>query len=64
MLVWGATCPDTFAPSYLAKATSGPGLVAASAEDRKRSKYSFLVRAHPPCGYQDLLPSPTVPGRP
>ena len=27
MLVWDVTCPDTFAPSYLAKATSGPGLV-------------------------------------
>ena len=35
MLVWDdVTCPDTFAPSYLAKASSGPGLVAASVEDR------------------------------
>ena len=29
-------CPDTFAPSYPAKASSGPGLVAASAEDKKK----------------------------
>ena len=34
---------DTFAPSYLAKATSGPGLVTGSAEDRMRSKYSIFI---------------------
>ena len=35
MLVWDATCRDTFKPSYLARSTSGSSLVAASAEDKK-----------------------------
>ena len=39
LLVWDATCPDTFAPSYRTHATSEPGRVAALAEDRKVDKY-------------------------
>ncbi len=35
LLVWDATCPDTFAPSYRADATQAPGRVAAAAEERK-----------------------------
>ena len=35
LLVWYATCPDTFAISYRAQATSEAGRVAESAEDRK-----------------------------
>ena len=35
LLVWDATCPDTFAPSYRTQATSEPGRVAALAEYRK-----------------------------
>ena len=39
LLVWDATCPDTFAISYRAQATSEAGRVAESAEDRKAEKY-------------------------
>ena len=42
-LVWDATCPDTFAPSYHCHAISSAGAVATLAEDRKTSKYSCLV---------------------
>ena len=40
LLVWDATCPDTFAPSYLPSAASGVGAVVAAAEERKKRKYS------------------------
>ena len=46
LLVWDATCSDTFAPSYLANAASGAGLVAEAAESRKIIKYSNLARTH------------------
>ena len=46
LLVWDATCPDTFAPSYRTHATSEPGHVAALAEDRKVDKYRDLPRSH------------------
>ena len=46
LLVWDATCPDTFAPSYFSNATSEAGLVAASAEERKEAKYSNLGALH------------------
>ena len=45
-LVWDATCPDTFAPSYLASAASEAGNVAAAAESRKKNKYSNLDRSY------------------
>ena len=32
LLVWDATCSDTFAPSYVEDAARGPGIVAAAAE--------------------------------
>ena len=41
-LVWDATCPDTFAASYSAVASSEAGLVAAQAEEKKRLKYLQL----------------------
>ena len=41
-----ATCPDTFATSYLPRAASGVGEVAAAAEERKRRKYSNLDQGH------------------
>jgi len=41
-LVWDATSPDTFAPSYLQSATSAAGAVAALAENRKNAKYGYL----------------------
>ena len=46
LLVWDATCPDTFAASYRTHATSEPGRVAALAEDRKVDKYRDLPRSH------------------
>ena len=46
LLVWDATCPDTFAPSYRAHATVEPGRVAAIAEDRKDEKYRDLPSTH------------------
>ena len=45
-LVWDATSPDTFAPSYLLSATSEAGAVAALAENRKKAKYSCLGPAY------------------
>ena len=42
LLVWDATSPDTFAPSYCLSATSEAGAVAAGAETRKRAKYFCL----------------------
>ena len=41
-----ATCPDTFAPSYLPSAASGVGAVAVAAEERKKRKYSHLDQCH------------------
>ena len=70
MILLDASCPDTLAPSYLAKAISGPGLVAASAEDRMRSKYSFLEHNHIffiPVAMRPLVqvaPVSQLPGRP
>ena len=49
LLVWDATCPDTFAPSYRAHATVEPGRVAAGAEDRKEEKYRDLPSSHMFC---------------
>ena len=46
LLVWDATCPDTFATSYLPSAASDVGEVAAAAEERKRQKYSHLDQGH------------------
>ena len=46
LLVWDATCPDTFTPSYVSNATREAGAVAALAEERKRMKYSQLDSSH------------------
>ena len=45
LLIWDATCPDTFAPSYSPSATSEAGAVTALAEARKFSKYAHLDSA-------------------
>ena len=42
LLVWDATCPDMFAPSYSALASTKAGMVAAQMEERKRSQYLHL----------------------
>ena len=46
LLVWDATCSDTFAPSYVEDAARGPWIVAAAAESRKKTKYSNLLSSH------------------
>ena len=46
LLVWDATCPDTFAPSYISSATSEAGAVAALAEERKKNIYAHLDPSH------------------
>ena len=46
LLVWDATCLDTFAPSYLASATSAAGAVATRAEEKKQEKYAHLDPSH------------------
>ena len=45
-LVWDATCPDTFAPSYLRLSSREAGAVAIQAEERKKQKYSCLSSTH------------------
>ena len=42
VLVWDATCPDTYAPSHVSTAARDPGAVAAQAEHLKMTKYSHL----------------------
>eukprot|EP00731_Ephydatia_muelleri_P038823 Em0928g2a len=42
LLVWDATCSDTYAPSHMAQSTLAAGAVASQAEDRKKIKYSYL----------------------
>ena len=46
VLVWDATCEDTFAPSYISKVAREAGLVAKHAEERKQAKYRHLVSSH------------------
>ena len=38
MLVWDATCPDTYAPSHISDASRETGAVAAQAERLKNAK--------------------------
>ena len=42
LLVWDATCSDTYAPSHLAQSTMTGGAVTSQAEDLKKAKYSYL----------------------
>ena len=46
LLVWDATCPDTFAPSHLPSATREAGAVAAQAEQSKQEKYAALNQCY------------------
>ena len=46
LMVWDATCPDTFTPFYRAHATQEPGKVTEAAEDRKCEKYMGLPPGH------------------
>ena len=46
LLVWDATCPDTFAPSYRRQATSAAGKIAAAAEELKAGKYAHLDQVY------------------
>ena len=45
-LVWDATCPNSYAPSYAALASTYAGAVANNAEDRQRLKYQMLPRTY------------------
>ena len=42
LLVWDATCPDTYAVTYRGQATTEAGCVASHAEEWKSGKYSHL----------------------
>ena len=46
LLVWDATCRDTFAASYRGLATNGAGCVPASSEEKKAKKYAHLGPAY------------------
>ena len=46
LLVWDATCPDTFAASYSAIAAKQVGAVAQQAEEKKMQKYKHLDSCH------------------
>eukprot|EP00731_Ephydatia_muelleri_P000771 Em0001g771a len=46
LLVWDATCPDTFAPSYSTIAAHQVGAVTQQAEDRKMQKYKHLYSCY------------------
>ena len=46
ILVWDATCPDTFAPSHIDLARREAEAVAKQAEGMKKAKYSELSTTH------------------
>ena len=46
VLVWDATCPDTYAPSYVSLSTREAGAVADQAEQNKRQKYAHLAASY------------------
>ena len=46
ILIWDATCTDTFAPSYVDSAARDAGSVALQAEVRKKHKYVELSAIH------------------
>ena len=46
MLVWDATCPDTYAPSHLSAAATEAGAVAVQAEQLKNAKYAHPASSH------------------
>ena len=43
VLLWDATCEDTFVPSYISKAAMEAGLIANHAMERKQAKYRHLA---------------------
>ena len=43
MLIWEATCLDTFAPSHLQLAAMEAGAVAVQTEQRKKVRYTKLA---------------------
>ena len=46
ILIWNATCPNTFAPSHIDLVARGPGAVADQAEERKKAMYTELATTH------------------
>ena len=65
-LVWDATCPDTFAPSYLRLSSREAGAVAIQAEERKKQKYSCPSSTHlfTPIAIESSLPQFNSPLHP
>jgi hypothetical protein len=45
-LIWDATCPDTVAPSYVARSAVEAGTAATASETKKISKYIALADKH------------------
>ena len=54
LLVWDATCPDTYAPSYSTIAAQQAGAVGQQAEDKKAQKYKQLTPLFHSCGNRDI----------
>ena len=46
VLVWDATCPDTFAPSHVSSAATSSSAIAKQAEQAKKAKYAHLDASH------------------
>ena len=46
MIVWDATCPDTYTPLHVSAAAREAGAVAAKAEHLKSAKYTVLKVSH------------------
>jgi len=46
MLLWDATCTNTFSTTHLMECAVNPGAAARAAEDRKRHRYDALSREH------------------
>ena len=42
MLIWDATCPNTFAPSHVHRASNEAGAIAENAEKIKEDKRAHL----------------------
>lgn len=46
VLVWDATCPDTYAPSHISAAVREVGALAAHREHQKTAKYAHFESSH------------------
>jgi hypothetical protein len=46
IMIWGASCPDTLAPSHQALTIREDGAVANNAKSKKHAKYFHLESTH------------------